>query len=127
MRREVIEDKSEVACFTTSLSVHDLLSVGGASGREGFARTMPRREKFERPLRAEGSWSAVEERVGGALTQGVASSCRAMVSSMLASPQGASEQYMWRVMSSRMVNGCCSDVRWVNSSGIRCLMISDGE
>ena len=104
-----MDDKSEVVCFAASLSEQDLLSVGGASGREGFARTMPRREKFERPLRAEGSWSAVEARVGGALVQGVASSWRAMVSSILASPQGASEQYMWRVTSSRMVKGCCSD------------------
>ena len=107
---DVVDDKSEVACFAASLSVHDLLSVGGASGREGFARTMPKSEKFERPRRADGSWSVGEERVGGALVQGVASSCNAIVSSMLASPQGASEQYIWSVTSSRMVNGCRSDV-----------------
>jgi hypothetical protein len=97
-----------MACLTASLSVQDLLSVGGASGREGFARTMPKREKFDRPRSAEGSVSSTgidaEERVGGALVHGVASSCAAMMSSMLASPQGASEQYMWIETSSRMVN-----------------------
>lgn len=87
-----------MACFTASLSVQDLLSVGGASGREGFARTTPKREKLDRPRSAEASPSSpecgVEERVGGVLVHGVASSCAAIVSSMLASPQGASEQYM---------------------------------
>lgn len=36
MRREVVDDKRDVACVKASLSVQDLLSVGGASGREGL-------------------------------------------------------------------------------------------
>jgi hypothetical protein len=61
--------------------------------------------------------------VGGVLVHGVASSCAAIVSSMLASPQGASEQYIWMDTSSRIVNGCCRS--WVCSSGDRCRRKSD--
>lgn len=90
-----MEERSEVACFTVSLSVHDLLSVGGASGREGLHRTAPRREKLERPRNAPAlSGNASDLTVGGALVHGVASSWASMVNSILASPHGASEQYM---------------------------------
>lgn len=77
---DVTEERIDVACFTVSLSVQDLLSVGGASGREGLQRTAPRREKLERPLSApvpsagESEPLRVDEMVGGALVQGVASS-----------------------------------------------------
>jgi hypothetical protein len=62
-------------------------------------------------------------RVRGALVHGVASSWAAMVSSMLASPQGASEQYMWMDTSSRIVKGwekselLSGDVFWRKSEG----------
>lgn len=95
------------------MSEQDLESVGGASGREGLQRTAPRREKFERP-RKEVAVSFVAEMVGGALVHGVASSWAAMTSSMLASPQGASEQYMWMETLSWMVNGW---EPWMRSSG----------
>ena len=49
---EATEERSDVACFRASLSVQDLLRVGGASGREGLQRTAPRREKLERPRSA---------------------------------------------------------------------------
>lgn len=42
----------------------------------------------------------------GGRSQGVASGWEAMISSMEASPQGASEQYMWRVRDSRQEKGC---------------------
>jgi hypothetical protein len=80
MRVDVREERREVACFKASLSVQDLLSVGGASGREGLHLTAPRREKLERPLRApvgsdEGDDGVVDdEMVGGADVHGVASS-----------------------------------------------------
>lgn len=121
-----MEERRESDCLRVSLSVQDLLRVGGASGREGLARTTPRWEKFERPRRALSSMCSAESpvvcpgvlgdcggdtavaswRVGGGLVHGVASSCAAMVSSMLASPQGASEQYMWIDTSSGIVNSC---------------------
>ena len=100
IRVDVTEESREVACFRVSLSVQDLLSVGGASGRDGLQRTAPRREKLDRPRSAPkpsaGGPEPVEPDVivGGALIHGVASSWASMVSSMLASPQGASEQYM---------------------------------
>jgi hypothetical protein len=114
IRAEVTDERTDVPCFMASLSVQDLLSVGGASGREGLRRTEPRWEKLERPRRAEIEASRLAsgrldghselsiftlltkdaEIVGGALVHGVASSCASMTSSMLASPQGASEQYM---------------------------------
>lgn len=72
---DVTEERSDVACFRASLSVQDLLRVGGASGREGLQRTAPRREKLERPRSAPTpSDPGSEEMVGGALVQGVASS-----------------------------------------------------
>jgi hypothetical protein len=36
MRVDVTEERSDVPCLRASLSVQDLLSVGGASGREGL-------------------------------------------------------------------------------------------
>lgn len=45
-RREVREDKREVAWERVSLSEQDLERVGGASGREGLRRMMPRLEKY---------------------------------------------------------------------------------
>lgn len=79
----------------------------------------PRWEKLARPRRADGGISSgiVEggevERVleeaaataGGVVGHGVASSWFSMTSSILASPQGASEQYMCIETSSRMVKG----------------------
>jgi len=44
-----MEERREVHCLSASLSEQDFESVGGASGREGFRRTMPRFEKYERP------------------------------------------------------------------------------
>ena len=122
----MVEERRERDCLRVSLSVQDLLRVGGASGREGLARTTPRWEKFERPRRALSPMSSAESpvvgpgglgncggdaavaswRVGGGLVHGVASACAAIVSSMLASPQGASEQYMWIDTSSGIVNSC---------------------
>lgn len=96
-----------------SLSVQDFENVIGASGREGLHRTRPRWEKWERPLRADGTglsgvdWA--EETVGMGEVQGVASSWRDMVSSMLASPQGTSEQYMWIWRSSLRAKGWGSE------------------
>lgn len=90
-------ERREVACFIVSLSEQDFERVGGASGREGLQRTAPRRSKFERPRRADGIPELeVDElvTVAGGVVQGVASGWADMVSSMLASPQGASEQYM---------------------------------
>lgn len=106
MRREGRDERMEVAWVRVSLSVQDLLRVGGASGREGLQRTAPRFPKCERPRRAPipvPSCSAtsmssrsldVDETMASGDVQGVASSCRSMTSSILASPQGASEQYM---------------------------------
>ena len=111
IKTDVTEARREVACFRVSLSVQDLLSVGGASGREGLQRTAPRREKLDRPRNApapsmgDSEPSEADDMVGGALAHGVASSWASMVSSMLASPQGASEQYMCICTSSRMVKG----------------------
>jgi hypothetical protein len=118
-RAEVTEDRREVACLRASLSVQDLLSVGGASDRDGLQRTAPRWEKLARPRRADATDdgdcsppSIISEgnstTVGGTLVHGVASSWASMTSSMLASPHGASEQYMWIWTSSRMAKGCCS-------------------
>lgn len=72
---DVTDERIEVDCFNASLSVQDLLSVGGASRREGLQRTAPRREKLERPRSAPSlSGSASDDTVGGALVHGVASS-----------------------------------------------------
>lgn len=114
IRSDVTDERREVACFRVSLSVQDLLSVGGASGRDGLQRTAPRREKFERPRSVPVPSSEIPdpievvEMVGGALVHGVASSWASMVSSMLASPHGASEQYIWICTSSQIVKGCGS-------------------
>jgi hypothetical protein len=82
IRRDTGAERSDVACARASLSVQDLLSVGGASGREGLQRTAPRWEKLERPRRAASgllgvgvcipSW--LSWIVGGGLVHGVASS-----------------------------------------------------
>lgn len=123
IKSDVVDERSETACLSATLSVQDLLSVGGASGREGLQRTAPRWEKLERPLRGAASFSfilvefgEIDDTVGGGLVHGVASSWADMVSSMLASPQGASEQYMWILTFSWMVNGwnSCS-VCWVSA------------
>lgn len=45
MRRDVREERRERAWWRDSLSEQDLERVGGASGREGLRRTMPRWEK----------------------------------------------------------------------------------
>lgn len=121
IRSDVVDDSSETACLSASLSVQDLLRVGGASGRDGLQRTAPRRAKLERPRRALGFCSSGlmerslaemlgAETVGAALVQDVASSWAAITSSMLASPQGASEQYMWILTSERRVKG------WIEGS-----------
>lgn len=77
----------EVHCLSAILSEHDLERVGGASGRDGLRRTMPKFEKYERPGRVwAGSSDEVCEVSAGGRSQGVASSCAAIVSSILASP-----------------------------------------
>lgn len=104
--KDVVDESSDVPCLRASLSVHDLESVGGASGREGLQRTAPSKSKFDRPRSAaDVGEEEGDDTVGGGEVQGVESSCRFMVSSMLASPQGASEQYMWMVTSGGMVKG----------------------
>lgn len=45
IKRKVGEESKEVDCLRASLSVQDFERVGGASGREGLRRTMPRAEK----------------------------------------------------------------------------------
>jgi hypothetical protein len=117
MSREDREESRDVAWWRESLSVQDLERVGEASGREGLRRTRPRCEKLERPRRADGVSmgevvaAGMSDMVGGGLVHGVASSWASMINSMLASPQGASEQYMWIWTSSWMVKRCvwCSE------------------
>jgi len=94
---DVMLDRSDVACMSASLSVQDLLSVMGASGREGLQRTAPRRSKLERPRSAEDlvGFGVTGSMVRAGFVHGVESSWAAMMSSMLESPHGASEQYMW--------------------------------
>lgn len=80
-----------------SLSLHDLESVGGESARPGLVRTLPREEKKPRPRRScivpavEGE-GEVEGGGNAGRVQGVASSWDDIVSSMLPSPQGASDE-----------------------------------
>ena len=110
MSRDVIDERSEVHCLRAILSEQDLDSVGGASGREGFRRTVPSSEKNPLPYKIgcsgdavlNGSGVEVEESGGdevvktsaavpfevGGISQGVESSWAAMVSSILASPPG---------------------------------------
>lgn len=89
MRREEREERRLVACFRASLSVQDLESVGGASGREGLRRTVPREEKWPRPRRVGVDEEGEVERGGsGGGSHGVASVWAAIMSSMLASPPG---------------------------------------
>lgn len=45
MSKEVMDESRDVHCFKPSLSEQDFERVGGASGREGFRRTIPRAEK----------------------------------------------------------------------------------
>jgi hypothetical protein len=98
MSRDTGLESSEVQVFRASLSEQDFESVGGASGREGLRRVVPRREKWDRPGR-EGK--GVRDEEGGRLwfdeggneckegrAHGVGSGWAAMVSSMLASPPG---------------------------------------
>jgi len=54
-RSDVVADKREKAWRRASLSVQDFERVGGASGREGLRRTVPRRSKFARPRSAAAS------------------------------------------------------------------------
>jgi hypothetical protein len=91
MKRLVSEESKDVLCMRESLSEQDFERLGGASAREGLRRTCPRSWKLARPGRVEVSVGAGEEVTVGR-SHGVASSCAAMVSSMEASPQGASEQ-----------------------------------
>jgi hypothetical protein len=97
-KREESDERREVHCLRAILSEQDFEREGGASPRAGFRRTTPRWEKKARPGRAvlEGAVMASEGSEVG-ISQGDASSWAAMMSSMEASPQGASEQYMWRV------------------------------
>jgi hypothetical protein len=108
MRKDMMEERREVHCLRDSLSEQDFERVGGASGREGLRRTVPRAEKkalpcrvwrerdvvwFESVVEIEGSGgvevaatsSMVPFEVGGS-SHGVESSWEAIVSSMLASP-----------------------------------------
>jgi len=146
MSRDVMEERREVHCLRAILSEQDFESVGGASGREGLRRTVPSSEKNPLPCKVgisgdiipdvfsiEREESGGEEvvktsstvplDVGGGIFQGVESSWAAMVSSMLASPQGASEQYMCRLMPSFKANGWKWDS--VLSSSFRNLMYSE--
>jgi hypothetical protein len=116
---DVRDDSSDVHCVSASLSVQDFDNVGGASGLEGFRRTAPRCPKCERPRSANGAdesssaeiavlpfvWEDELKIVGAGLVQGEASSCASMISSILASPHGASEQYIWICTSSLSWNG----------------------
>lgn len=45
MKRYVGKESRLVNCLRVSLSLHDLLRVVGASGREGLRRRIPREEK----------------------------------------------------------------------------------
>ena len=114
------EERSEVHCFSAILSEQDLERVVGLSGRAfqaskpchlrtrescipGFRLTIPSSEKYPLPLSF--SWPPVSSAPDGGAAHGVGSSCWSIMSSILASPQGASEQYMWILMLSRIVNG----------------------
>lgn len=107
-------------CLRASLSEHDFDSVGGASGRAGLRRTTPRWEKHARPSRRRSGVAEEEDELklsalatafrsircgGSGDSHGEASSCADMVSSMEASPQGASEQYICMVTSSLQMKG----------------------
>lgn len=89
--------------MVASLSEQDFESVGGASGREGLRRTRPNSWKFARPGSSifvfDSLYSGSRVEMAGESSHGVGSSCAAMVSSILASPQGASEQYMKSLIS----------------------------
>jgi hypothetical protein len=91
-------ERSDVTCRKASLSEQDLLRVASASARAGFRRTTPRIEKCALPSRRISSF------LGGTI-QGVGSSCSAMQSSMLASPQGQQVQYMYSLMSGHISKG----------------------
>lgn len=122
-------------CFRASLSEQDLERLWGASGRavvgwssvgqgcglkgrhgrhvHGFLRTMPSWEKYPLPSSSlySGKLSVPElERSG----HGVASSCASMISSMLASPHGASEQYMCSFRSSLSAKGWEQSCSWTS-------------
>lgn len=104
MSSEATDERSEVHCFVASLSVHDLDDVGGELARAGLRLTIPNSEKDARPFRTAvpsldvdaTGFASLEIDTGAAnvIGQGVASAWCRMVNSMLASPQGASEQYM---------------------------------
>ena len=112
---EVAEESSDKHCFKASLSEQDFESVGGLSALAsspqsltssaeriylpGFRLTTPNCAKDPRPSRGDcngSSWKGIG--------QGVASFCASITNSMLASPQGASEQYMMILRSSNIVN-----------------------
>lgn len=87
------------------LSEHDLDKLGGASPLPGLRRTTPSWEKYPRPGREGSLFPGVVLSDGEGISQGEASACAAMMSSMLASPQGASEQYIWRVREGFQMKG----------------------
>lgn len=108
MSSEVTEERSDVHCLSAILSEHDFESVGGASGLEGFRRTVPSSEKKPLPCKVGTSRAIIvsglevwkpESELGEVfktsptapfdvrgMSQGVESSWAAIVSSMLASP-----------------------------------------
>ena len=79
----------------------------------GFRRTMPSCEKYPLPSSfASSRLLSAAELAGSA--HGVASFCASIMSSMLASPHGASEQYMCSFRSSRRVKGWKPSCSWVS-------------
>lgn len=99
------EESIDVHSLIENLSLQDFDNVSGASAREGLRRTMPSSEKYPLPfITCDGSHSSE------AIVHGVASSWELMTSSMLASPQGASEEYMKIFTPSLMAKGWKLDV-----------------
>lgn len=106
IRRDVIEERREVDCLRANLSEQDLDRAGGASGRDGFPRIDPHLEKYERPWsKIGGNRTSSFVKDWGEISHGVESLWAAIVSSILASPQGASEQYICNSMSSLREKG----------------------
>lgn len=124
------EERRDVHCLRASLSEHDLERVGGLSARavlalatiferveymylgnlQGFLLTKPSWEKDPRP-NSPGGESSLDTVTG----QGVASSCASITNSMLASPHGASEQYIMILDPSWRINGCCPEVPHISA------------
>ena len=92
-----------VHCFRANLSEQLFEKEAGASERAGLRRTMPSWSKYPRPSSPSGS--------GMSRVQGLSSSWAAMVSSMLASPHGASEVYMWMRMLALILKRPSSSLR----------------